>query len=493
MLKARQFGFSTLITALFFVCTCNNADTNTVIIADAADNTEGLFAKVRLFWEMLPPEKQPATKYNNRRELYFPELRSRFKVVTAGQGAVGRSKTIHNLHCSEVPFWKNPRIMTGLLQAVPKTGNVFLESTAKGEDEVFCAEYRRAEEGTTPYAARFFAWYEHEEYETEPPTTVAVQCFGSAKITGERIPNYHRDDDDQTVAAKHDLDSRFGTERANRKLYWRRLKKSEPGQGSLFPQEYPGDAKEAFLVSGSRFFHEWDEDRHTFLPGTETIERYWQFIGGYDWGIGAPACFLLAAVSERGRVLIVDEVYGANRTDPVQAADAKACLERWNLKPAQVPIYADPSMWAQKRDQTTGALIANVNAFLAAGLLMIPAGNSRVHGWSNVKRYLHDDDVTTVAVPGECSEIKGEDGAVIRREPFLRVSRACANLIRTQSVMVTDDKNAEDADTEAEDHAWDTLRYLLSAKPRPSAPPKEPATYQSPRERRRAGESKRKL
>lgn len=245
VLKARQFGFSTLILALYFCRTINHSDQNTVIVAHTADDTEMLFQRVRLFWEQLPEELRPRTRYNSRKELYFPDLRSRITVITAGQGSAGRGRTIHNLHASEVGYWPLPKpgrqhILTGLLQAVPRvSGNVFLESTAQGqfgEGQAFHDEYWKADtafresvESGEPqeagaYRSRFFAWYEHEEYEATP-------ARGWQK--------FQRTREEQRLTLKYHLDERFGLERANRKLYWRRLKRAEPGMEDKFPQEYP--------------------------------------------------------------------------------------------------------------------------------------------------------------------------------------------------------------------------------------------------------------
>lgn len=464
VLKARQFGFSTLICALFFLRAVNTTDRNVVVIADESTNTEELFAKYRMFWENLPADIKPRTQYNNVRQLYFPDLRSRIKVLTAGKKNAGRSQTIHDLHCSEVPHWENPAILTGLLQAVPRNGNVFLESTAKGEDAVFCEQFRQAEQGKTPYQPRFFAWWQHDEYEVQPPPS-----------------DFTRTDEETTIANKYALDTLFGKLRTNAKLLWRRRKKSEPGMGSLIAQEYPGDAKEAFLVSGKRFFTEWDPARHLFTLNETELRRTWHYFGGYDWGIGAPACFLLACIDERGCVRIIDEIYGANRTTPTQAADVKDCLKKWDLHPQNTPIYADPSMWTIKRDITTGANIQQVLAFLQAGLHFIPAGNDRVDGWANVKLYLHNDHTETNKDDQET------------RTPVLQIARSCTNLIRTQPLMVVAQKNTEDADTEAEDHAWDTLRYLLSARPRPAKPLHPKPTYQSPREKRQKQQARESL
>ena len=473
ILKSRQFGFSTLIAALFFLMTINNTDINTVIIADCAKNSEGLFAKMRTFYEQLPKDRQPRTRYNSRRELDFAELRSKIGVLTAGKDTAGRSMTIQNLHCSEVPFWNDPKLLTGLLQSVPESGNIFIESTANGEDEIFCVQYRKAagqvkldpgEESV--YNARFFAWFDHKEYEKTPPH------------------DFTRTDDEITVANKHELDSKFGTERTDRKLFWRRRKMAEPGMGTLFGQEYPGDDKEAFLVSGTRFFTEWDEGKHTFLPGEETPERFYQWFGGYDWGIGAPACFLLAYADDKGRVRVVDEVYGADRTDPEQARDVVACLARWNKKPADVPIYSDSAMWAEKRDQqVSGKKIANILAFHLAGLRMVATvkgPNSRRHGGANMKRYLHDFDPVIV------------EGIEKPGVPFLKVSRACPNLIRTMKLMVRDKDNPEVYDTDTEDHAVDACVYLLASKPRPSEDPRAPKPVRRAPDKRDPAEVKRK-
>lgn len=59
-----------------------------------------------------------------------------------------------------------------------------------------------------------------------------------------------------------------------------------------------------------------------------------------------------------------------------------------------------------------------------------------------------------------------------KKVPFLRVIRGrCANLIRTMPLQNHDEHNPEDMDTKLEDHAPDTLRYLLSGRPEPSVRP----------------------
>lgn len=441
ILKSRQFGFSTLIAALFFLDTVNTPGTTTVVVAHKGSAAENLFQIVHRFWRYLPESKRPYKRYSSKTELFFEEIDSRYLVFAAGGESAAASYTIQNLHCSEAALYPPSDFWTTTVPAVPEGhGNIFIESTARGESgrgKVFCDMYREAKgeteppegEARLPYTSRFYAWWEHDEYELPPPADFA------------------RSDDEKTIAAKYDLDALFGTDRTNAKLQWRRIVRAKPGMGSMFAQEYPGDDKEAFLVSGSRFFTDWDADIHTVSVPDEAIPIYWPAFGAYDWGYGAPACFLLARIDDRGRVLVTDEIYGPGETDPVQASKVADLLKARRLDFGKVPIYADPAMWANKTDNL-GKVFQNVAEFQKLGLFMVQASNARIPGWQNLRTYLcrRDSDA--------------------KRTPFLRVRRGyCPNLIRTLPLMIHDKKKIEDLDTTVEDHAADTCRYLLSARP----------------------------
>jgi hypothetical protein len=453
ILKARRFGFSTLIAALFFLDTVNTPNTTTVVVAHDGETTEELFSMVQTMYEQLPPEKQPHKKYDSKRQLTFDHIGSQYLVRTAGQRAgAGRGMTIQNLHCSEAAYYTNKRLYRALLQALAPNGNVFIESTANGESgegEQYCGMYREASgevqpqgRKRTPFKARFYPWWSFGEYETDPD------------------PGFTRTDDEITIVHKYDLDRLYGRETANAKLQWRRNKMSEPDMGpNVFPQEYPGDDREAFLVSGSRFWHDWDEDRHTCYPDEVSIEPYWPVLGGYDWGYGAPRCFLLARVDDHGGLIATDELYGDHLTDDEQAQSVVDLLVARGLSLADVPIHADPSMWALKTDPA-GKKVQNVRAFIAKGLRMVKASggpHSRIPRWQNVRRYLHD------------SYTPREGGKPV---PFLRVLKGrCPNLIRTMPLMITSDRDVEDLDSTLEDHAVDTLANVLGARPRASTAP----------------------
>ena len=50
-------------------------------------------------------------------------------------------------------------------------------------------------------------------------------------------------------------------------------------------------------------------------------------------------------------------------------------------------------------------------------------------------------------------------------EPGLRIFNNCRNLLKTLPLLPTDKHNPEDVDTNAEDHAYDALRYGVMSRP----------------------------
>lgn len=244
-LKARQFGFSTLILALMFLDTINTPNTQTVVIAHDSESTERLFQMVQRFYKHLPEAERPRTKYANRREFLWPDLDSYFFVGTAGNGEFGRGGTINNVHASEVAFWPDGEtIMAGLMQAVPRDGNVFQESTAKGVGTYFYDEYQRAVQGESAFTARFFPWFAHPEYATDPPPTFELEH--GTMVANALGQQEYKPSVEEVLRERHGV--------TDAQLQWRRLKLKEPGMSKKFVQEYPANDREAFISSGNPYF-----------------------------------------------------------------------------------------------------------------------------------------------------------------------------------------------------------------------------------------------
>jgi|SRR5882672_4906424 len=135
ILKSRQMGFSSIILAKFtadFILTKNS---QSVVVADNADNAIALLERVKYFvksYEDITGVKVPL-KYNSRYELHNEALNSKYTIGTAENTEFGRSRTITNLHLSEAAFYPHlKKLLAGALQAVVPEGWAVIETTANG-------------------------------------------------------------------------------------------------------------------------------------------------------------------------------------------------------------------------------------------------------------------------------------------------------------------------------------------------------------------------
>jgi hypothetical protein len=215
-------------------------------------------------------------------------------------------------------------------------------------------------------------------------------------------------------------------------------------------RKLPEKLRQAFLdgawdVFAGQMFSEWRHDRHTLKP--ITLPATWKRYQGIDWGFTAPWCALWAAVDEDGRVYFYRELYAtqvgeADQAARILAAEAsdEAIAVRW----------ADDAMWATRGDAKP---ISDI--YIENGVPITPAGKgagSRVIGWQRWHSYL--------AEAPACPHHRALGWETC---PMVHVFTTCDNLIRTLPALPHATKgNPEDADTDAEDHAPDAGRYLLT-------------------------------
>lgn len=227
ILKGRQQGCSTYVGGRYYHATTWAKGRRTFILTHEDAATQNLFEMVNRFHDHCPEPVRPSTSAANAKELFFDALDSGYKVGTAGTKGVGRSSTIQLFHGSEVAFWPHAEThAAGVLQAVPDTGGteVILESTANGLGNLFHQKWQDAERGQGDFIAVFVPWYWQDEYRKEPP------------------PDFSLTDEEREYQALYGLD--------DAQIAWRRAKISELGDDSLFKQEYPATAAEAFQMSG---------------------------------------------------------------------------------------------------------------------------------------------------------------------------------------------------------------------------------------------------
>lgn len=138
ILKARQEGLSTIVDAVWVTDFIMRPHSYNVIVADIEDNATGLLDRVKLMlasYEDKNKIKIPM-KYDSRFEMYNSFMDSRLMIGTAKNQEFGRSKTITNLHLSELALYPNiERIVAGAGQAVVDSGRIVCETTANGFNE----------------------------------------------------------------------------------------------------------------------------------------------------------------------------------------------------------------------------------------------------------------------------------------------------------------------------------------------------------------------
>lgn len=227
---------------------------------------------------------------------------------------------------------------------------------------------------------------------------------------------------------------------------------------AIFRQEYLAE----FIDAGGLYFDEWLEEKngaewHVCTPFP--IPAHWPKWGGLDYGKAAPFAFTLMTSTEGDRgstewdTYCIDEEYQERLLPRAQADKVIACLKRNGITDHRtVIIYADPSIFPPS-DPKERVGEYPVEAFWAAGLRVVRAGNKRVPGWVQCMEWLHATRFS-----------KGD------MVPRFRVFRGkCSNFIRTIPLQIRSKQDPEDLDTTQDDHIMDAWRYSMFSRPRPSA------------------------
>jgi hypothetical protein len=244
ILKARQMGFSTLISALGFWWASMNENSAYAVVAHKDSSASSIFEKNKIFYDNLPKQLRPMTNRFNSEKISFNTpgqaeyeamtgLRSKIFFGTAGGGELFRGETILFLHKSEVAFWedKTGTLKKSLNATVPLSPftAIIEETTANGYNE-FKDDWDRSVRGEDDYIPLFVGWNEMVEYKMTPP------------------PDFELNDTELALQMEYDL--------TDAQLYWRRYKiNNDYGGNELwFKQEYPLTPEEAFIASGSGVF-----------------------------------------------------------------------------------------------------------------------------------------------------------------------------------------------------------------------------------------------
>jgi hypothetical protein len=263
ILKSRRKGISTWVSGRFFWKTITKKNHYSMIVTHEPEATDFIFKMHKRFLDHLPEILKPSERYNNKRMLEFNDqngtgLDSSVKVGTAGKEDFGSGQLIHDLHLSELakyPSYTCTPLLLSLFQCVPEHPDteIIIESTAKGiggefYDRYWSSRYRYEfyldPEGNPTYretinedssednefSSLFIPWFVFKEYQQEPKGTLT---YTDEEL--ELIKNHHVTD---------------------RQLAWRRwcIVNKCNEDVSLFNQEYPATAMEAFISSSDNIF-----------------------------------------------------------------------------------------------------------------------------------------------------------------------------------------------------------------------------------------------
>ena len=238
VLKGRQQGFTTVVTAYQLACSILNRNFQGYTLADKSDNSEAIFQnKAKFPYSQLPECMKPTEKFNNRKQLLFEKINSSWAVDTATKD-VGRSRTVNFFHGSECAFWQNgiAPVQGALGEAFTKNCIKIYESTANGYND-----YQKMWDSGS-HINCFYEWWKTKEYRISFIDQDARDAFLHAIYTKkdwiwERL---------RWLKDEKGLDAE--------QLYWYWNKYDKYLDKDLIKQEYPCTPHEAFLLSGKNVF-----------------------------------------------------------------------------------------------------------------------------------------------------------------------------------------------------------------------------------------------
>lgn len=294
ILKARQVGVSSSILADMYVRCIVVPNLTCAVVSHETRATQRLLDKVQFFHDSMG-EPKPHLDAESRSEKIVKETRSSIYIGTCGGRAFSRGDMLSIGHLSEVAFYDDgERVLSGIQDAVSIYGELNLESTPNGEDNVFYDTWVGAREGKNPYKPFFFPWWLDSGYSIpRNPDDPEILNLLSPGDRGDLTYT----EDELFLVNTHKL--------TEDQIRWRRFKLSE--KGGLFYVEYPENDVDCFITVGDPVFDQsllsdlantcYDGERHhdgwTFwIPPVEKMS----YIIGADTASGAPEGSYSAAV-----------------------------------------------------------------------------------------------------------------------------------------------------------------------------------------------------
>ncbi len=236
--KLRQPGISSYFLARYTAACLRKRNVKAVIISHEGESTQRLLSRCHYFLNNMRGPS-PVIGRSGVNIITFPKMDSMIYIGTAGSKKFGRGDTVTHCHCSEYAYWPNPKdILAGLLQAVPMSGEIAIESTGNGVGNDYHRRTIRAYEGRSEWKCHFFGLKDaYNEY--------------TIKLTPAEEENVLR-----TLNPEWEEPQLIASGLSAGQIVWRRIKLEELDYDlKMFKQEYPITLDECFQASGDSIFH----------------------------------------------------------------------------------------------------------------------------------------------------------------------------------------------------------------------------------------------
>ncbi len=357
------------------------------------------------------------------------------------------------------------------------------------DGETLWLNYARVEEDYDQYHGHEYPWIGWEELTNHTFDTIYLKLMSCNRSSNEGITNKYRGTCNPSGPGHGWVKERFidvskpgkiiideyGQSRTHIRSFLhenKALEKADPHYKSKLMAMTKDDKmlRDAWvhgswdLIVGGFFTDVWDKKIHVipnFLPPSS-----WQGVRSFDWGSNKPwaVTYGWEANGEqpleidipfipKGSVIIPNELYGwngkVNEGDGALSSDIaervllldKLLFEEYGIR--IVPGPADTSIWEVKDGKSIASSLGSAGCRWTKAY---KGQGSRISGWSLVRQML---------------------GAAKRKDlerPHLYFMAGAQHHIRTLPMMQRDKQKPEDIDSDLEDHAMDSLRYLLARK-----------------------------
>jgi len=252
-LKARQIGFTTFHCIYYLDEILFNRNRHARVVAHKQKLLNEIFEKIDIAYKYLPDMFKMKTKNETAHKISFEESNSSISITLDCRG-----ETVQHLHVAEMAFIKNPKnFKAGSFKAVPKSGDITIETTANGVGNDFHNSWKNPRQWNN----NFFSWLDHKDYITP-------------LVEGEVITGAHDDYLDE-----------IGATPEQRKWWYFELSELS-GDLDLMLQENPARPEDAFISSGRPVmpnikFDTLEPERVEITPD-KMIDRFFEPVDGME-------------------------------------------------------------------------------------------------------------------------------------------------------------------------------------------------------------------